>query len=124
MTFNIRALRALFALYPDDAELDVEGFPVAMEIESMQLSEDRKRLVLQLLPRKDGKTVRNAPPGVLLLWDGILVFKTEYLKENGDPVCYVVASGEYYCGKGFDVECVEVTPRMCSAMPGVEWTTE
>lgn len=54
-------------------------------------------------------TVRNAPPGVLLLRDGVALFKTEYAKSNGDPEVFVLASGECYCGDGYDVDCIDVT---------------
>lgn len=68
-------------------------------------------------------TVRNAPPGVLLLRDGVLVFKTEYHKPNSeDPECYVLASGEVYCGEGYDVDCIEVTDHVVDAARE-EWET-
>jgi hypothetical protein len=60
-------------------------------------------------------TVRNAPPGVLLLRDGVLVFKTEYTKPSGEPEVYVLASGEVYCGAGVDVDCIEVTEDVIEA---------
>jgi len=68
-------------------------------------------------------TVRNAPPGVLLLPDGVLVFKTEYHKPNsGDPECYVLASGEVYCGDGYDVDCIDVTEDVVDAARS-KWET-
>jgi len=66
-------------------------------------------------------TVRNAAPGVLLLRDGALLFKTEYAQdlkpgqEEPDPEVYVLASGEYYAGEGYDVDCIEVTEDVCAA---------
>jgi len=64
-------------------------------------------------------TIRNAPPGVLLLRSGVLIFKTEYSHLNSssliDPECYVLASGERYCGEGYDVDCIEVTSAVIDA---------
>ncbi len=57
-------------------------------------------------------TVRNAPPGLLLLTDGNVVFKTEYhdgVPPHERPISYVVRSGERYHGEGDDVECADIT---------------
>jgi len=59
-------------------------------------------------------TVRNAPPGILLLRNGHAVFKTEYHdtatgSDELRPICYVVDSGERYHGEGYDVDCIDVT---------------
>lgn len=55
-----------------------------------------------------GMTLLNAPPGILLTEEGILVFKTEYSREDGSPYLYVALSGEYYCGDT-SAACVEVS---------------
>ncbi len=54
-------------------------------------------------------TIRNAPPGLLLLRSGIVIFKTEYRDDDGNPECYVVESGESYAGDGYDVDAIPVT---------------
>lgn len=46
--------------------------------------------------------------GLLLCEDGLLVFKTEYTRDDGVPELYVIVSGELYCGP-IDAACVEVT---------------
>lgn len=43
-------------------------------------------------------TVESAPPGLLLLVTGSLIMKSEYRKDNQECECYIVSSGEYYCG--------------------------
>jgi hypothetical protein len=67
------------------------------------------------------KKMRDADPGLLMLRDRTLIFKTEYSKTNPenkeiDPECYVVASGEFYCGDGYDVEVLEVTEEVLTFM--------
>lgn len=69
-------------------------------------------------------TVRNAPPGLLMLRDGTILFKTEYDKEQPkgelQPDVYVALSGERYHGEGFDVDCIDVT-RECEEAAKGRW---
>jgi len=48
-------------------------------------------------------TIKDAPVGILYLTDSI-IFKTEYFNKDNHPECYIIESGEFYCGK-YDVEC-------------------
>jgi hypothetical protein len=64
-------------------------------------------------------TVRNAPPGLLVLRNGDVLFKTEYTDDNGRPEVYVALSGKRY-GDGDDVDCVEATEAACEAARG-QW---
>ena len=43
-------------------------------------------------------TIDSAPVGILVLENGTLICKTEY-RENDICECYLVASGETYCGE-------------------------
>jgi len=53
-------------------------------------------------------TVGVACVGLLMLVpSGCLIAKTEY-SNNGRSICYLIESGEYYCGDGDAAECVEL----------------
>ena len=69
-------------------------------------------------------TIRNAPPGLLMLRSGLTVFKTEYLDQDSGgehrPIAYVVLSGERYHGDGYDVDCIHVTDE-CLAAARERW---
>ncbi len=50
-------------------------------------------------------TVREAPVGLLLVEEsGETILKTEYANNDGVCECYIVSSGERFCGKGNDAE--------------------
>lgn len=69
-------------------------------------------------------TIRNAPPGLLMLRDGLTIFKTEYQDQDSRgsyrPIVYVAVSGERYHGDGYDVDCIEVTQE-CIAAAHEHW---
>ena len=44
-------------------------------------------------------TVDDAPIGLMLHDNGIMLMKTEYHNDAGNPEVYIVESGEYYCGQ-------------------------
>lgn len=67
-------------------------------------------------------TLLNAPPGILLTLDGILVFKTEYHRDGGRPDLYVALSGERYCGSE-SAMCVEVS-ALCDDAAKDYWRIE
>jgi len=56
-------------------------------------------------------TIRNAAPGVLLLRNGTLVYKTEYRKNDGDPECFCLVSGEAYCAD-MSADCINVNTEV------------
>ena len=64
-------------------------------------------------------TIRNAPPGLLLLRSGNLLFKTEYADQDSAgtyrPIVYIGVSGERYHGDGYDVDCIVVTDECLAA---------
>ena len=43
-------------------------------------------------------TIKSAPVGILLTDDNTLICKSEYRKDNGECECYIISSGEFYCG--------------------------
>jgi hypothetical protein len=56
-------------------------------------------------------TVGQAPAGLLLLFDGELIVKTEYRRGDRECECYIVASGEAFHGEGDKARCKPVVVR-------------
>lgn len=67
---------------------------------------------MKVYESKTKTTVGEADPGLLLLVDGLtLIMKTEYSRDDGSCECYIVESGEAFCGKGDSAECYEVVVK-------------
>lgn len=60
-------------------------------------------------------TIRNAPPGILVLRTGVLVFKPgspeghPRMERSSDPQCYVLAGGTPIAENWYDMDCMDVT---------------
>lgn len=61
---------------------------------------------MNVLLSEEKMTVGEAPVGLLKLEDGCLIVKTEYYHDDQKRcMCFLVSSGEYYCGDGNDAYC-------------------